>query len=204
VTEPGRPWTEPAFRISVSRRDGIVIGILSLAGIFDGLSGNPVHAVFLIGVALALTGDSLLLGSDEGLDASLAPPTRRRLAPPVALSAFLLFAVVVGGFARYSWPVTVPVVLAGTTALVMAWWGPQDARGAIRPLEPVGIVAWSSVFVGLSLTELVSLLLQPSLHADSVAHPTLSKLADLPLASHTGRTIGLFAWLALGWYRVRA
>ena len=55
----------------------------------------------------------------------------------------------------------------------------------------------------LSLWELISLLLQPSLTTDSYAHPTISVLTDPVLASHPGRTIVLILWLAFGWFLLR-
>lgn len=55
------------------------------------------------------------------------------------------------------------------------------------------------MFLSACLLELSSLLLQPSFGTDSYAHPTISFLMDPLLASHLGRAIGLFAWLALGW-----
>jgi hypothetical protein len=64
------------------------------------------------------------------------------------------------------------------------------------------VVAWLAIFVGLSLWELINLLLQPSFTTDSYAHPTLSVLSDPFLASPVGRAIGLFLWLVLGWYLV--
>ena len=39
----------------------------------------------------------------------------------------------------------------------------------------------------------------PSLTTDSYAHPTLSVMSDPALATHPGRTIALFVWLAIGW-----
>jgi len=53
------------------------------------------------------------------------------------------------------------------------------------------------------LWELTQLLLQPTLTTDSYAHPTISVLTDPVLASHVGRSILLFVWLAVGWFLVR-
>jgi hypothetical protein len=55
----------------------------------------------------------------------------------------------------------------------------------------------------LGLWELTQLLLQPTLTTDSYAHPTISVLTDPLLASHVGRSILLFVWLAAGWFLVR-
>ena len=65
-------------------------------------------------------------------------------------------------------------------------------------------MAWAAVFVTLGLWELTQLLLQPTLTTDSYAHPTISVLSDPVLATHPGRSIALFVWLALGWFLVTA
>ena len=57
-------------------------------------------------------------------------------------------------------------------------------------------MAWVSLFIALGLWELSALLLQPTLTTDSYAHPTISVLTDPVLATHLGRSIALFAWLA--------
>ena len=53
------------------------------------------------------------------------------------------------------------------------------------------------------LWELSALVQQPSLTADSYAHPTISSLADPLLGSHPGRSLALAIWLGLGWLVVR-
>jgi hypothetical protein len=117
----------------------------------------------------------------------------------VAVAGGLAFVVVVGGFDRYSWPATVAVVSVGAMAIAAAWRrpvqeGPEQAR-----LDPVGAAAWAAVFIALGLLELTNLLLQPTLKADSYAHPTLSVLTDPILASAPGRSVALLLWLAVGW-----
>src|SRR5207249_11957569 len=104
---------------------------------------------------------------------------------------------------RDSWPATVAVVVPGATVLALMFRGPLDQGRESPRLHPVGVVAWLSVFVGLALWELTSLLLQPSLTTDSYAHPTLSVLSDPILATHPGRSLGLFLWLAFGWFLVQ-
>jgi hypothetical protein len=59
------------------------------------------------------------------------------------------------------------------------------------------------VWAGAAVWELTALYLQPSLHTDSYAHPTLSVLANPVLHSVPGRAAVLFAWLAFGWYLAR-
>jgi uncharacterized membrane protein YhhN len=176
--------------------DRLVVIILILAGIFDWLSGNPIHSTLLFGAAAALVFDAV---------ARRVPVTGNRRAktsgaPVLAmLVSALAFAILVGGFHRYSWPATIAIVVPGAVALAMAW------RGSIRhtelgPLKLGGVVAWVSLFISLGLFELANLLLQPSLTTDSYIHPTLSVLTDPVLASHLGRSIVLSLWLAFGWF----
>jgi len=147
--------------------------------------------------------------------ASLAPADRieragsipafsRKLSGPVRLllaAAALVYAVVVGGFERYSWPVTVAIVLVGSVAVVIAWRGPL-IRDVDLP-DPRGAVAWAVVFVALGLWELAALLMQPSLTTDSWEHPTLSTLMDSVLGSHPARSISIFVWLLVGGSLIR-
>ena len=116
-------------------RDPVIL-ILALAGLFDGLSGNPVHWIILLGAAVALGREALLnrdAVANGTVRAAASPPASRITVPmreliadpdderraearrlvfvPLALAAALVYAVVVGGFARYSWPATIAVVL---------------------------------------------------------------------------------------------
>jgi hypothetical protein len=114
-----------------------------------------------------------------------------------------VFVAIVGRFGRYSWPATVPVALLGAVGIAIAWRGRSHASAsAPTPVDPVGATTWAAVFVALSLWELTNLLLQPSFTTDSYAHPTLSVLTDPIQASHLGRSVALFAWLAFGWFLV--
>ncbi|TMK85214.1 MAG: hypothetical protein E6G44_07885 [Actinobacteria bacterium] len=124
----------------------------------------------------------------------------RRLLQPTFGSAYV---VVVGGFGRYSWPATVAVLCPAAGVLLIAWRGDLNQPAASRKLDPIGAIAWASVFVALAIWELTELLLQPSLRTDSYAHPTISVLTDPVLATHLGRSIVLSLWLALGWFLVQ-
>jgi hypothetical protein len=195
----------------------IVVVILLLAGTFDGLSGNWPHAILLYTVAIALGRDAVRRRSTESLrpDAIVVPiapaspetaveevrrQARRLVTVPLLLAAILAYAVVVGGFARYSWPTTVAIIIPGSVVLALSWNGPRRPRETPGPVGLVGTVAWLSVFIGLGLWELTQLLLQPSLTTDSWRHPTISVLSDPILASHPGRTVGLILWLLFGWF----
>ena len=197
----------PALRVR-TREDPvqrtIVVGILLLAGIFDGISGNPIHSILLFGAAGSLVWDAVRHGSAEPVvEVPITAPLRpTRGFVAVAALGVLAYAIVVGGFGRYSWPMTASVVIPAALVLVAA--RPGSARSGPEPekLGPVGIVAWASVFLALALWELTSLLLQPTLTTDSYAHPTISVMTDPILASHLGRTLALVAWAALGWFLV--
>jgi hypothetical protein len=196
-------------------RDPVIVCLL-LAGFFDGISGNPIHSMLLIATAAALgwdrgrrlghgtemaevsddgSGDRVraeLISDRQGLDHTILLT--------VAVAGAVMYAVVVGGFARYSWPATVAVLLPGTIVLAMAWRGPLHPRPAPGPIDPVGTVSWAAVVVALSGWELAALFLQPTLTTDSYAHPTISTLTEAGLASHFGRSLALVVWLALGWF----
>jgi len=182
----------------------IVVGILLLAGIFDGLSGNAIHSILLFGAAASLIWDALRHRTAEPLDAApaTARPRSGAAIAVVAVLGVLAYAIVVGGFARYSWPMTTSVVVPAILVLVVARPGAVRSRPEPEKVGPVGIVAWSSVFLALALWELTSLLLQPTFTTDSYAHPTISVMTDPILASHVGRTVALVAWAALGWFLV--
>lgn len=178
-----------------------VVAIMLVAAFFDGISGNPIHALLLGGVAIAL-GRDIALGEP-------APPTslahRRGRLPRtwVVLALSAAFALVVGAFPRYSWPTTAGVVVVAAAAIAVAWRGPLIDRPDPGPLPHVGVVAWTTVLVAGALWELAALLQQPSLTVDSQQHPTISTLSDPALATHLGRTVIMLAWLAVGWFLLR-
>jgi len=181
-----------------------VVVALVLAGIFDGLSGNPVHSILLFAVALGLVAEAAglvpapsLVPSDGPVAAASTGSVVRR--HPVLTAGAIGYAILVGGFGRYSWPATAAVIVPGATAIALAW-RTAPAPGTTISFDRAGTMAWASLFVALGLFELTNLLLQPSLTTDSYAHPTLSALTDPLLAAHPGRSIGLLVWLASGWF----
>ncbi|MFH1331075.1 MAG: hypothetical protein ABIJ48_10550 [Actinomycetota bacterium] len=202
----GRAAAGSCTEEGASRRVGFtnpVVGILLLAGLFDGLSGNPMGGLLLVtvGVGLARSRAEAVSNPDAG---GFTPRLRR----PVPWTRTWTAGCVIGGYgalagtpARFSWPATAAVSVAGVAVLVLA--GRSAARyRAVPPARPAGSAAWAAVFVGIALWELVNLLLQPSFTTGSYDHPTLSVLADPMLASTAGRSAALTAWLGAGWYLV--
>jgi hypothetical protein len=185
-------------------RDPVVVFLL-LAGFFDGISGNPIHSILLFSAAVALAWDATV-GARTGRPAVMPRPaagaTKGRPLTPLVMLGALIYAAVVGSFGRYSWPATAAVVVPAAALIAVAWRGPVRGGPGAPELDPAGATAWASAFVALSLWELANLFLQPTLTTDSYAHPTLSVLTDPIIASHPGRSIMLFAWLAFGWFLV--
>lgn len=192
-------------------RDPVIVCLL-LAGFFDGISGNPIHSMLLFATAVALgwdrsgrsrPGTGVAAVSGDRVQAELIPDRvglDHTVLLTVAVTAGVMYAVVVGGFARYSWPATFAVLVPGAFVLAMAWRGPLHPKPVPGPIDPVGTVSWAAIVVALSGWELAALFLQPTLTTDSYAHPTISTLTDAGLASHFGRSIALLAWAALGWF----
>jgi len=119
------------------------------------------------------------------------------------VAAGIVYSVVVGSFARFSWPATMAVVGLATLVVVIGWQGPVRARPDPGPLPKPGAALWGGVLLAGGLWELGSLAQQPGLDVTSFAHPTISALTDPVLASHPGRSVALAVWLLIGWYLVR-
>ena len=195
-------------------REPIIVCLL-LAALFDELSGNPLHAIVLIGagVALAITRahERVSLGTTErpvGLWGDMPDLLRRmrsgldRSSIPLLLLPAIVFALVIGWFDRYSVVASLAVAGVGATAIALAWHGPLRGE-PLEPVEPSGKTLWVLVVVALAGWELTNLFLQPSLSTDSWAHPTISVLADPILGSRIWRSFFLFAWLRVGWGLLR-
>ena len=201
--EPGRQPRADGWR---AIRDP-VIGILFLAGLFDGISDNWVHAALLWFVAGLLGWEALhgrALDQPAGRIARIRPfadrwPQTRRAWTSLALLGAVAYVWLAGSFGRYSWPMTAAIVLPAAAVFALGWPRTGTAASSPAPIGPLGAIAWGAVFLSACLLELTSLLLQPSFRTDSYTHPTISFLMDPLLASHLGRAIGLLAWLAAGW-----
>jgi hypothetical protein len=210
-----------SFRSAVvgGLRDPVIVVFL-LAGTFDVLAGDhTVDGAILFAVALALGWDAARRPGGRAEAAwstgedPAAPPGGEAAAParsprrpsglprsPLVAIGGLAYAVLVAGFARYSWPATVAVAGPAAAAVAVGWRRPVGDHAGPERLPRSGVVAWSLVFVALALWELTALLLQPSLTTDSWAHPTISVLMDPVLATHLGRLVVLSLWLASGWF----
>jgi len=175
----------------------LTIGILFLAGFFDAISGNPVDAVLLGGVAMLLwryPDPAAPVRGDEP-----TPRLRLRLVVVAALGA-LGYAAIVGGLGRYTWPMTLGVLAPGLGGLVLAWRG-RRRRDPGPSLRIGQVVPWLAVALGVAGFELVNLFLQPGLTIDSYDHPTLSVLWEAT-GTGVGETLALLAWLGVGVYLV--
>lgn len=220
LVAPGRPVAITAGQAALSGLRHPLVGILLLIALCSAISGKPLDGFLMATVAVLLAWDAArarlrgwpgssgadtarTLGREDGLArpgrlGSRWRPARLALTTAVVAAA-LLYAVIVGGFSRYSWPVTIAVVALGCLMIAVGWQGPTRSRPALtgRPLRRAGL--WAVVLVAGGSWELSSLLQQPHLTTDSSAHPTISALSDPVLASHPGRTVFLGGWLLLGW-----
>jgi hypothetical protein len=176
------------------------VSILATAASFEATSDNLVHAFFLYAVALALAADALAGGParSERPISSRRPPFTRRT-EQLLVPALLFYAFLSGFLARFSWPVSVAVLVPGAIAVAVAWRGAERETSEL-PLTRRGALEWAGVFVAIALWELTNLLLQPSFRTDSHAHPTMSVLMDPILATHPGRSVTLALWLGVGWF----
>jgi hypothetical protein len=192
--------TRSTLRRLTALRDPVV-PILLLAGIFDWLSGNPIHSVLLFAAAFALAWELAFRREDRATFPAGPFPLPPRW---LLIMTGVLFAVLIGEFGRYSWPATAAILVPAAAGLFLGWRESPRPPLAAPTIRLSGVVAWAGVFVSLALWELAALLLQPSLTTDSNAHPTISVLTDAFLATHIGRSVTLLVWLALGWFLVTA
>jgi len=211
VVVPGRPASR-VIAATAGLREPVVWVLLAIA-FFTAISGKPVDGVLMLLVASGLAWDAGRRalrhpGAGDGQAPAVAWPAGRpggrlRLAVVAGLLAGgAVYAGVVGSFSRYSWPATAGIIGLGTVVVLIGWHGPVRARPAGGRLPVAGTLVWIAVLVAGCLWELAALLQQPSLTTDSYPHPTISTLTDPVLSTSPGRSVLLFAWLALGWYLV--
>jgi hypothetical protein len=207
----------PGQAIYIGVRQPIVL-ILLLIALFTTVTGKPLDGFLMLTVALLLIWDAMRPQSahypEFGAPARAATAeavasgstgrrrvTRRQLAAGLSwFAAGLVYAGVVGGFKRYSWPATIPVIALGCLAVAVGWQGPLRRRAALTGRALRRAWVWGVVLVAGGLWELSSLLQQPHLTTDSYAHPTISALTDPLLGSHPGRTVALGGWLLIGYF----
>jgi hypothetical protein len=174
--------------------------VLTLAGVVDVVTGDPAaHGIALVVVAALVAAEQV---RERHVDERALAGRRAvfRVSTPLAIGA-VLYAAIVGTFARWSWPISVAVAVPGAIAVGSAWLGtPAVATNGPRYESRPSAVPWVIVLLALAAWEVQALLLQPSLTTSSRAHPTLSTLMDPVLASHIGRSISLAVWLWLGGY----
>jgi hypothetical protein len=172
--------------------------VLTLAGVVDVVTGDPAaHGIALVVVAALVAAEQV---RERHVDERALAGRRAvfRVSTPLAIGA-VLYAAIVGTFARWSWPISVAVAVPGAIAVGYAWLGtPAVATNGPRYESRPSAVPWVIVLLALAAWEVQALLLQPSLTTSSRAHPTLSTLMDPVLASHIGRSISLAVWLWLG------
>ncbi|MCJ7726009.1 MAG: hypothetical protein MUP76_06425, partial [Acidimicrobiia bacterium] len=157
-----------------------------LAGLFDGMAGNSVHALVLIGAALGL----VVVAPRAGTAPAEAVPAAGNSARPwwrFAIPAAIAFGTVAGGFERYRWPMTFAIIVPGVTGIVIA--GRARWRSAPKPpVDRIGISLWVAALVGLAGFELINFVLQPSRLIGSESHPTLSTLFDEFVVGHPAQS----------------
>jgi hypothetical protein len=177
-----------------------VVGILILAGLFDGMAGNPIHALVLIGAALGL----VMVAPRAGTAPAEAVAAARNSARPwwrFALPVAVAFGAVAGGFERYRWPMTFAIIVPGVTGIVIASRA-RWRRAPNQPVDRIGVSLWVAGLVGLGVFELINFVLQPNRLIGSESHPTLSTLFDEVILGHPAQSAALVIWLLVGWWLV--
>ncbi|MGZ4130245.1 MAG: hypothetical protein ACXVPR_05410 [Actinomycetota bacterium] len=174
--------------------------VLTLAGVADVATGDPAaHGIALVAVAALVAVEQV---RERYVDERALAGRRAvfRVSTPLAIGA-VLYAAIIGTFARWSWPISIAVAVPGALAVAYVWLGtPAIAANGPRAEPRPSAVPWVIVLLALAAWEVQALLLQPSLTTSSWSHPTLSTLMDPVLASHIGRSISLAVWLWFGGY----
>ena len=202
-----------------SGREPIIV-VLFLSGVFTVIAGSDVDGGLLLAVAAGRAWDGARsrdrdtavpgtpaavgagrAGTGAGRLAGPSPGTRgRRALAAAGIAGGVLYAVVIGSFARYSWPATAAVAGVAAVAVGIGWRGQLRQRPDPGRLPARGAALWGGLLVTAGIWELVAYFQQPTLTEISYQHPTISALTDPLLASHLGRSAALAAWLLIGWF----
>lgn len=194
----GPAGVSPAARPRYGLRHPVVLILLAAGGV-DIVTGDPMGGTLLAAVGAGLGWSRVRdAAKDEREEAPAGPPVRGASAWWAA-AALAGYAALAGLPARFSWPATLAVIVPGAVVVALAR-RPWTRNQSFPEVQPEGAAPWVVVLVGLCVWELVNLFLQPSLTVGSYDHPTLSELAEPFLNGHWGRSIGITAWLATGWY----
>jgi len=184
------------------------------------ITGRPVNGVLLLLVALGLAWDAArnphraaesargeawsrttpAISAHGKSDSGPRVPRRRRPIIVAVVAGGAAYAYVVGTFTRYSWPATAGVIGLAVVMVALGWRGPLRPRPDPGRLPTVGAVLWACLLLAAGIWELTALFLQPSLTIMSYAHPTISELASPLLATHSGRSVAVGLWVAIGGY----
>lgn len=182
-----------------------VVLVLFLAGLFDGIAGNWIHALILFATAVM----AAWWRDDRGAERDVATVERplwewRRsgVRPrwlPIAIAGTAAYATVVGGMERYTWPFTVFVIIPGILVLMVAGSTPEDT-GPEPKVDRLGSSIWLILLVVIAIFELVNFILQPEILPGEQLHPTLSRVFNVYVTGHAGQSLALFLWLMTGWW----
>ncbi len=119
-----------------------------------------------------------------------APALPSRAALLSAVTLVVASAATVAVFGELSWQAFLAVSVPG---ILLASWALVRRAGSGAPATPDGGRPWLCWLIALALWEL-------STFVSGDALPTLSDLADLPLAAPIPRAAGVVIWFAAGWW----
>jgi hypothetical protein len=124
--------------------------VLTLAGVVDVVTGDPAaHGIALVVVAALVAAEQV---RERHVDERALAGRRAvfRVSTPLAIGA-VLYAAIVGTFARWSWPISVAVAVPGAIAVGSAWLGtPAVATNGPRYESRPSAVPWVIVLLALA------------------------------------------------------